>query len=189
MTTFIPSITIPYVVFENPATSILLPVALGTAVGFGTRPSEPEKTYEALKQPPYRPPSEVFPPVWTALYGLMGYAAHRAITIGLNPMSSTAHHQDAKHGATLYTIQLGLNLAWMPLFFVFKRPIEATINSAALFGINSYLTYLWGGIDEVAGWCMVPYVAWLGFATYLSAGAGYLNNWNLKGKKAGDKDY
>lgn len=119
----------------------------------------------------------------------MGYAAHRAITTGLNPMSSTAAHQDAKSSATLYTIQLGLNLAWMPLFFVAKRPIEATIDAAALFGINSYLTYVWGGIDEVAGWCMVPYVAWLGFATYLSAGAGYLNNWNLKGKKASDKDY
>ncbi|UNI21070.1 hypothetical protein JDV02_007091 [Purpureocillium takamizusanense] len=37
MTTFIPSITIPEAVFLNPAASVLLPVALGTAVGFGTR--------------------------------------------------------------------------------------------------------------------------------------------------------
>lgn len=37
MTTYIPSITIPTAVFEHPAASILLPIALGTAVGFGTR--------------------------------------------------------------------------------------------------------------------------------------------------------
>ncbi len=37
MTTFIPSITIPEAVFLNPAASVLLPIALGTAVGFGTR--------------------------------------------------------------------------------------------------------------------------------------------------------
>jgi benzodiazapine receptor len=88
-----------------------------------------------------------------------------------------------KHGATLYTIQLGLNLIWMPLFFVLKRPIEATADAVALFGINAYLAYLWGQVDSVAGWCMAPYVAWLGFATYLSASAGYLNDWDFGGKE------
>ena len=42
----------------------------------------------ALKQPPYRPPPQVFGPVWTVLYGLMGYAAYRAWDTGmasLNP--------------------------------------------------------------------------------------------------------
>ena len=42
----------------------------------------------ALKQPPLRPPPQVFGPVWTALYGLMGFAAYRAWTTGmasLNP--------------------------------------------------------------------------------------------------------
>jgi benzodiazapine receptor len=37
MTTYIPAITIPSAVFLNPAASILLPIGLGTAVGFGTR--------------------------------------------------------------------------------------------------------------------------------------------------------
>lgn len=122
----------------------------------------------------------------------MGYAAHRAITTGLSPMTPAISGLRAKHGATLYTIQLALNIAWMPLFFVLKRPILATVDSAALLGINGYLAYLWGSVDTVAGWCMAPYVAWLGFATYLSAGAGYLNNWDFTGKEiprsAGKKD-
>ena len=37
MTTYIPSITIPTAVFQHPAASVLLPIALGTAVGFSTR--------------------------------------------------------------------------------------------------------------------------------------------------------
>jgi translocator protein len=115
---------------------------------------------------------------------LMGYAAYRAVNTGLSPLAPSADTiQMAKHGATLYTIQLGLNLAWMPLFFVAKRPIEATVDIVALLGINAYLTYVWGSVDKVAGLCMVPYLAWLGFATYLCAGAGYLNDWNLADKE------
>ena len=34
MTSYIPSLTLPSQVFAQPAASILLPVALGTAVGF-----------------------------------------------------------------------------------------------------------------------------------------------------------
>src|SRR3569833_1259042 len=144
--------------------------------------SETQKTYLAIKQPPLRPPPSVFGPVWTVLYGLMGYAAYRGVHYGMSPLSSVEHIRMAKHGATLYTIQLGLNLIWMPLFFTLRRPVEATVDIAALLGINAYLTYLWGSVDSVAGWCMAPYLGWLGFATYLSAGAGYLNNWDIKDK-------
>ena len=56
----------------------------------------------------------------------------------------------------------------MPLFFSFKRPIEATADIVALVGINGYLAYIWGQVDEVAGWALAPYIGWLGFATYLS---------------------
>lgn len=61
----------------------------------------------ALKQPPFRPPPQAFGPVWTILYGLMGYAAHRAYSTGMHPLSSTEQHLLTKQGATLYTIQLG----------------------------------------------------------------------------------
>ena len=73
-----------------------------------------------------------------------------------------------QQGATLYTIQLGLNLIWMPLFFGLKRPIEATVDIVALTGVTGYLTYIWSQVDPVAAWGIVPYVGWLSFATYLS---------------------
>lgn len=37
MTTYIPALTIPHGVFANPAASILLPIGLGTVVGYSTR--------------------------------------------------------------------------------------------------------------------------------------------------------
>lgn len=51
-------------------------------MGFSTRPKQTQSAYLALRQPPLRPPPQVFGPVWTVLYGLMGYAAHRVWTIG-----------------------------------------------------------------------------------------------------------
>lgn len=73
-----------------------------------------------------------------------------------------------QQSATLYTIQLGLNFIFMPLFFGYKRPIEGTIDILALTGSSAYLTYLYSQIDEVAAWTMVPYIGWLTFASYLA---------------------
>jgi translocator protein len=88
--------------------------------------------------------------------------------------------EDTRRGATLYTIQLGLNLVWMPLFFGIGRPIEALVDIVALTGSVGYLIYIWSKVDQVSAYCMVPYVGWLGFATYLCAGTGYLNGWTTK---------
>ncbi|KAJ4297226.1 hypothetical protein N0V88_004144 [Collariella sp. IMI 366227] len=182
MTTYIPSLTLPEGIFQNLPASVLLPIAFGTAVGFATKPSTEATEKRALKQP-LRPPASVFPVAWTALYAIMGYAAHRAVFLGTSPLNSPSTILTARHGATLYTIQLGLNLAWMPLFYGLNKPILATADAAALFGINAYLAWLWGThVDSLSGWLLAPYVAWLGFATYLSAGTGWLNGWDLSGR-------
>lgn len=104
------------------------------------------------------------------------------ISLHLAPplISSKSTIAAARHGATLYTIQLGLNLAWMPLFFGLGRPILATVNILSLLGLNGYLAYLWGNyVDETSGWLLTPYIAWLSFASYLAIGVGYLNGWDL----------
>ncbi|KAG9249834.1 translocator protein [Emericellopsis atlantica] len=183
MTTYIPSITIPEAVFLNPAASVLLPIALGTAVGYGISPSETKKTYFNMKQPPLRPPPWVFGPVWTVLYATMGYAAHRAAKTGLSALASPSTVATTRHSLTLYSIQLLLNLVWTPLFFGLKRPAYATADILALLGVNGYLTYLWSGIDETSAWLQLPYMGWMSFATYLCVGAGVLNNWDLRDKE------
>ncbi|KKA31148.1 hypothetical protein TD95_000556 [Thielaviopsis punctulata] len=178
MTTYLPSLTLPDAVFLSPAASMLVPVILGGITGHSSSPKRNKRASVLnLKQPPGMPPAKVFPIAWTGLYTLMGYAAHRAISAGLSSPVTTGL---ARRCATVYTLQLGLNMIWMPLFFVARRPIEATGNISALVCLNTYLAYQFGKLDTIAGWCMVPYVAWLSFGTYLSAGAGYLNGWEFK---------
>ncbi|KAH7086841.1 translocator protein [Paraphoma chrysanthemicola] len=179
MTTYIPSLTLPSFLFSNPAAAILLPVACGTAVGFSISPSDTQQQYRTLKQPPLHPPGYVFGPVWTALYATMGYTAYRAWTTGatsINPETVAL----AKQGATLYTLQLALNLIWTPLYFSLHQPIAASVDILALGGTVGYLAYIWGQVDPVCGWLLAPYLAWLSFATYLCVGSGILNNWDFK---------
>lgn len=50
------------------------------------------------------------------------------------------------------------------------------------------MTSVWAQVDEVAAWCMAPYLGWLGFATYLCVGIGYLNDWDLERGSKGRKE-
>lgn len=113
----------------------------------------------------------------------MGYAAHRAWMNGTSPLNSTALITTTRHAATVYSAQLALNLIWTPLFFGLKRPVLALVDLVALLGTNVYLTSLWSEVDPVASYCLWPYLGWLGFATYLCAGVGSLNGWDLTGRK------
>lgn len=56
----------------------------------------------------------------------------------------------------------------MPLFFGLKRPVEAMADITLLTGVTGYLIYIWGQVDIVAGWALVPYFGWLTFASYLT---------------------
>ncbi|KAF2277579.1 translocator protein [Westerdykella ornata] len=133
----------------------------------------------AFEQPAVAVLFPVFIPVWTVLYAIIGYAAYRAWSTGTQSLDLEKHNL-AKHGATLYTIQLGLNLIWMPLFFRFGRPIEATADIIALTGTTGYLAYIWSQVDTASGWLLAAYIGWLSFAMYLCTGCGYLNNWDFK---------
>ena len=197
MTTYVPALTLPDRLFASPAASILTPIVLGSAVGIGIsskstvagilrhaltdhQDKETKTTYMRLRQPPLSPPTWAFGPVWTVLYGVMGYASYRAYTNGTSPFSTPEVIATTRHAATVYSVQLALNLIWTPLFFgVKKKPVAATVDIVALLGTNVYLTYLWSTVDQVSAYCQLPYLGWLSFATYLCAGIGYVNNWDL----------
>ncbi|KAI9822076.1 MAG: hypothetical protein M1826_000584 [Phylliscum demangeonii] len=181
MTTHIPALTLPQQLFAQPAVAILFPVVLGMGMGFLISPKSIQQGYMALKQPPFRPPPWLFAPVWTLLYGLMGYSAYRAWTIGMSSASPRTLALTL-HGATLYTIQLGLNQLFSPLFWYYKKPVAACVDSVALTATIAYLISVWGQVDRMAGWLLAPYLAWMCFASYLSIAIGYLNGWNFEDK-------
>jgi tryptophan-rich sensory protein len=64
---------------------------------------------------------------------------------------------------------MATNAAWTPLFFGQKRPraalldIGGNVTSAASYAAAA------GQIDRTAGLLMIPYVAWVGFASSINA--------------------
>jgi tryptophan-rich sensory protein len=117
--------------------------------------------YARLDKPPFQPPSWVFPPVWTALYGLMAASAFRVWKGPPGPARTRA--------LALWGGQLALNGAWSWLFFGQGRLRGALAEVLALgAGIGAY-TAAARRVDRPAAWMMAPYLAWTGFATLLNA--------------------
>ncbi|EAW12334.1 TspO/MBR family protein [Aspergillus clavatus NRRL 1] len=174
------SFTFPQEVFTSPILAVATPITVGSLVGYlVNRKGHTKQLYGRLRQPPLRPPAWLFAPVWTILYGMMGYAAHHATTTAtlLTPASAVV---DASQ--TLYTSQLVLNYLWMPLFFGLRKPGWAMANMVVLGGTVGKLMEVWWNTDRTAFWLMVPYAGWLCFATYLNASVGWLNGWDFENR-------
>lgn len=124
-----------------------------------------EGWYQGIAKPSFNPPAWLFGPVWTLLYALMGWAAflvwRRA---GL-----------VSHQLALFGVQLLLNALWSPVFFGFGRPGAALIVIVALWvAIALTLVAFWRTV-RFAGLLLVPYLAWVSFASVLNAAIWRLN--------------
>jgi tryptophan-rich sensory protein len=119
--------------------------------------------FAALEKPAIYPPPEAFGIVWTALYVMMGLA-----------FALVCAAWGAK-GRTLaivaFIVQLALNLAWSPLFFMFHEIQAALILLGVIdLAVLAALVLFWR-VRWLAGALLLPYLAWVGFATVL--------NWQL----------
>ena len=75
----------------------------------------------------------------------------------------------------LWTVQLLLNLAWTPLFFAADLYAVALVEIMLLAAsIVVLIAWSWRR-SRVAAWLLVPYLAWVCFATALNAGIVVLN--------------
>lgn len=145
-----------------PAVCAVACVALGTASGLLTA-SGPTQWYQALQKPPGNPPPWVFGPVWTMLYTLMGIAVGRLIV------------RKAWSAVRLFVVQLLLNLAWTPVFFG-AHQIVAALVIIILLWLTLLLTIrqAWK-VDRISAWLLIPYLAWVSYATYLNGAIAWLN--------------
>ncbi|KAK0206677.1 TspO/MBR-related protein [Desarmillaria ectypa] len=160
---------------RNTVAAIGLPLCLGFLSGSGTAKVVKGNWYKSLRGPPGRPPRQVFPVVWPLLYLSMGYVSHLAVN-ALDTASSPSTRSDIRLGIALYYAQLAMNFIWSPLFFSGKKLGLALIDSAILTGTTLYMTKL---LDEPtesqSTYLLLPYCAWLTFATYLNGGIWWLN--------------
>ncbi|KAF9009002.1 TspO/MBR-related protein [Cyathus striatus] len=173
MSFYIPSLLLA--VPRNPATAVGLPLVLGFLSGTPSSNPVNSNWYHNLTSPPGRPPREVFPYVWTLLYAGMGYASHVAVK-ALDTAALPGNRNDLSWGIALYYAQLGLNLIWSPIFFGTHNTALSLVDSVLLTGTTWYMTRLLDRpTNAKATYFLLPYCAWLAYATYLNAGVWWLN--------------
>lgn len=139
--------------------SVAIALAAGAIGGLATA-SSVATWYPSLNKPAFNPPNAVFGPVWTTLYILMAVAAWRVWRSGPAPGRRAA--------LTLYGVQLALNLAWSLLFFGLRNPGLALGEVVLLLGSVVATATLFWRLDRPAGSMMIPYAAWVAFASLLN---------------------
>lgn len=123
--------------------------------------------YLGLAKPSFQPSGWLFGPVWTLLYSLMGVALVRVAVRRDRP--------GARQAIGLFAAQMVLNAIWSPIFFG-AEAIALALGVILLLVVMVGLTMRrFFAVDRLAGWLLVPYLAWLAFATVLNGAIVVLN--------------
>lgn len=156
------------------STSLLALAGFGVATAgvawYGARYSRNanrDRWYRELNKPSFTPPDQVFPVVWTTLYGLIAWSGWR--------IWSAAPSRERDAALRLWISQLTANAQWSKLFFGQRRPRAAFADLLAL--ESSILSYIKVArrVDRAAGNAFIPYAAWVAFAAVLNAEIVRLN--------------
>ena len=147
----------------------LLAISFGVAaLGSIVTAGNVDGWYADAAKAPWNPPNWLFGPAWTLLYTLMSVAAWLVW----------------RRGGSLkwYVIQLVLNAIWTPVFFGLYPVIGASALWIALaiivaLDVAVLMTMLrFWKVSKLAAWLLVPYWAWVLFATTLNAALAVLNS-------------
>ena len=124
--------------------------------------------YAEVIRPPLSPPAWLFPILWAILYALMGTSAY----LIWNNRKNEIRRSDALR---LYYIQLAVNFSWSIIFFRFRAFAIAAALAVILFLLVGAMILLFRKISPLAAKLNMPYLIWLGFASYLAAAVYFLN--------------
>ncbi len=125
--------------------------------------------YPTLVKPSFNPPNWIFAPVWTSLYIMMGIAA------GLVWNQVSVNKEAVTKALQFFVIQLVLNALWSYLFFGLHNLMLAAIEVVLLW-LMIFETYTqFVKINKTASNLMLPYLAWVSFASVLTARIWWLN--------------
>lgn len=145
---------------------VVVCLAVGWITGGATETDT--QWFRDLDKPAFQPPDWVFGPVWTVLYILMGISAFLVFRAGID-------QEAVKIGLGLFVLQLALNAAWTPVFFAAQSLGGALIVIIALLAALGATIWQFFRIDRLAGWLLVPYIAWVLFAAVLNATLWVMN--------------
>jgi tryptophan-rich sensory protein len=137
---------------------LLLTTAVG---GLGAIASvDARDFYASLDQPAWAPPGAIFGPVWTLLYMAMAVAAWL--------VWRERGFARARGALGLFIVQLGANALWSWLFFAWHRGGWAFADILVLLALIVGTIIAFARIRKLAAALLVPYLAWVCFATALN---------------------
>jgi tryptophan-rich sensory protein len=116
--------------------------------------------FDALTKPAIYPPPAAFGIVWSILYVMMGFAV---ALIG-----SAWGARGRGFAIALFVVQFLVNLAWTPTFFAAHQITGGLIVIALLDVLVLATLAVFWRIRKLAGLLLVPYLAWVLFATALN---------------------
>ena len=127
---------------------------------FGGKYDPKDLWYNKIKKSKVNPPNYVFAIVWPILYLLL------AIN-GVYMFQNKPPEVRRKY-FIIYEIQLFLNFMWVLVFFQLKNLAAATGIAATMVALTITLVVMAFRVDRVAGIVLLPYLAWISFALYLT---------------------
>lgn len=142
-------------------------VVLGSLSGYVSNSGYGNNWFDGLEKPSFMPPGWAFGVVWPILYVCLGVAV---------AMIHALPASDAKRKPLmLFYIQLALNFAWSPIFFAAHDMRAAAVIIIMMIAITAGAAGQFFRLRATAGYLMVPYLAWLVFATTLNTAILNLN--------------
>lgn len=123
--------------------------------------------YRDIEKSVLTPPDWIFGPVWTVLYALLAIAALR--------LWAARTHAAMQAALWLFAAQMGINYAWSYVFFGLAAYKAAFVMLAAMVALTATILRLATPHDKTVAALLAPYMAWISFATYLTAVVAHLN--------------
>lgn len=145
---------------------LAIPLLAGFIGSIFTTP-EIDVWYGTLIKPSFNPPSWLFGPVWTILFLMMG--------ISLFIIWKSKPSREKREAITMFAIQLVFNVAWSFLFFYAHLLLWSLIEILVLLNLIALTIKSFGRISRQAALWLLPYWAWVLFASFLTYSIWRLN--------------
>lgn len=123
--------------------------------------------YGQLTKPGWAPPAWLFAPAWSLLYILMAVAAWL--------VWRERGWRGARGTLALYVVQLAANALWAWLFFAWRQGGFAFAEILALWLLVAATVIAFARVRWTAAALLLPYLAWVTYATALAYAAWKLN--------------
>lgn len=140
--------------------SLILPQLAGLVGSFFTVPAI-SSWYLNLEKPSFSPPNWIFGPAWVTLYLLMGISIYLV-------WQKIDENQKVKKYLWFFWIHLIFNASWSLMFFGLKSPGLGLINIIIIWLLIIVLIIKFWKINRWSSYLLIPYLAWVSFASLLN---------------------